>query len=78
MAVRLRLQRQGSPKKAFYRLVAIDKRARRDGRPIEFLGFYDPKSKENFMDYNKERVEYWLKNGAEASKTVSSLIKKNP
>jgi small subunit ribosomal protein S16 len=77
MTVRLRLQRLGKPKRPFYRLVAIDQRAKRDGAPIEQLGQYDPKATQDKIKVNAERVEYWLKQGAQASKTVASLLKKS-
>ena len=77
MTVRLRLQRLGKPKKPFYRLVAIDQRAKRDGKPIEFLGQYDPKAVENKVKVKGDRIEYWLKQGAQASKTVAQLLKRS-
>lgn len=76
MTVRLRLQRIGKPKRPFYRLVAIDQRAKRDGSPIELLGQYDPMAVEDKLKVKADRVEYWLKQGAQASATVASLLKK--
>jgi len=76
MTVRLRLQRIGKPKRPFYRLVAIDQRAKRDGAPIELLGQYDPMAVDNKVTVKADRVEYWIKQGAQASRTVSSLLKK--
>ena len=76
MSVRIRLQRIGRPKRAYYRVVAIDQRAKRNGKPIEILGQYDPVLQENKLSVKQDRVEYWLKNGAKTSDTVSSLIKK--
>lgn len=76
MAVRLRLQRRGKPKRPFYRVVAIDQRAKRDGEPIEILGQYDPIAEENKFNVNMDRVNYWLGTGAKASETVAVLIKK--
>jgi small subunit ribosomal protein S16 len=75
MTVRLRLQRLGKPKRPYYRLVAIDKRAKRDGKPIEILGHYDSVPKQKAIKINQERVNYWLGQGAQASKTVSSILK---
>jgi small subunit ribosomal protein S16 len=77
MAVRLRLQRRGKPKRPYYRVVAIDQRAKRDGKPIEILGQYDPMALDNKLSVNMDRVNYWLGIGAKASETVSVLIKKN-
>jgi len=76
MAVRIRLQRQGKPKRPFYKMVAIDGRAKRDGEPIEVLGQYDPMKTEAKLTADKERVEYWLKQGAIPSATVANLLKK--
>ncbi len=75
MTVRLRLQRLGKPQHPYYRLVAIDRRTKRDGKPIEILGHYNPLPAQKTITVNKERVDYWLKQGAQASKTVSSLLK---
>ncbi|MDR3113816.1 MAG: 30S ribosomal protein S16 [Endomicrobium sp.] len=77
MAVHLRLQRIGKPKRPFYRVVAIDQRAKRDGKPIEILGQYDPKAQENKLNVNIDRVNYWLGTGAKPTETVSVLIKKS-
>lgn len=76
MAVVLRLKRMGTNKKPFYRIVATDKSSPRDGRFIEELGFYDPKTNPAAIKLDKERVLHWLKNGARPSVTVRSLIKK--
>jgi small subunit ribosomal protein S16 len=75
MTVRLRLQRLGKPKRPYYRLVAIDKRAKRDGKPIEILGQYDSMPAQRLVTVNKERVAYWLSQGAQASETVAALLK---
>jgi small subunit ribosomal protein S16 len=75
MTVRLRLQRQGKPQRPYYRLVAIDQRAKRDGKPIEILGHYDPLPKQKVIKINQERVSYWLKQGAQTSQTVASILK---
>ena len=77
MAVKLRLQRRGKPKRPYYRVVAIDQRAKRDGEPLEILGQYDPIAADNKFNVNMERVSYWLGIGAKASETVAVLIKKN-
>ncbi|MDR0956691.1 MAG: 30S ribosomal protein S16 [Endomicrobium sp.] len=77
MTVRLRLQRMGRPKRPFYRVVAIDQRAKRDGKPIEILGQYYPISVGKKFNINIERLNYWLCAGAKASETVAVLIKKN-
>ncbi|MDR3275415.1 MAG: 30S ribosomal protein S16 [Endomicrobium sp.] len=76
MAVRLRLQRKGKPKRPYYRLVAVDQKAKRDGEPIEILGQYDPIAENNNFNVNTERINYWLSAGAKASETVTALIKR--
>ena len=75
MAVALRLKREGTRDRPFYRVVATDSRAPRDGRPIESLGTYDPLNESSTLDL--EKVDKWLGNGAKASETVTSLIKKS-
>jgi small subunit ribosomal protein S16 len=77
MAVHLRLQRIGKPKRPFYRVVAIDQRAKRDGKPIEILGQYDPKADDDKLNVKMDRINYWLGTGAKPTETVSVLIKKS-
>lgn len=72
--VAIRFQRYGRKKAPFYRLVAIDSRDRREGRPIEFLGWYDPLKKETNL--NAPAIKKWLQVGAQPSDTVKSLLKK--
>jgi small subunit ribosomal protein S16 len=72
--VKIRLKRIGAKKAPHYRIVAVDSRSRRDGKPIEELGYYNPRSKE--LHLNREAVEKWMKNGAQPSDTVASLIRK--
>ena len=76
--VKLRLKRFGRRNRPFYRVNAIDSRAPRDGKSIEELGWYDPHAADPNQKFhvNQERVQYWLGNGAKASKTVSALLKK--
>ena len=75
MAVRLRLQRMGKPKRPYYRVVAVEQKSKRDGQPIEILGQYDPISEDNKFNVNMERINYWLGTGAKPSETVAALIK---
>ena len=70
--VKLRLRRTGTRNKACFRIVAADARSPRDGRFIEVIGFYDPRHEDEKIDL--ERVDYWLSNGAQPSKTVSHII----
>ena len=77
MAVVLRLKRMGAKKTPFYRIVAVDKSKKRDGRVIEEVGYYDPKKKGgDNVSLDKERVDYWLGVGAVPSETVKSFIKR--
>ena len=75
MAVKLRLTRTGSKKRPFYRVVAIDSATRRDGRPLEFLGHYNPMTNPATVIIDQEKVQKWLDKGAEASDTVRNLLK---
>ncbi|MDR1721202.1 MAG: 30S ribosomal protein S16 [Endomicrobium sp.] len=77
MVVRLRLQRKGKTKRPYYRVVAIDQRVKRDGKPIEVLGQYDPIAKDNKLNVDEGRINYWLSVGAKASETVAALMRKN-
>lgn len=74
--VSLRLTRKGSKDRPFYKIVAIDSRARRDGRPIEQLGSYNPMEEGVNYAIDLEKAEKWLSNGARPSETVNSIIRK--
>lgn len=76
MSVVLRLKKMGTKKKPFYRIVAITKTEKRDGKTIEELGHYDPKKGKDSVELDKTRVDFWLKNGAKPSDTVKSIIKR--
>jgi small subunit ribosomal protein S16 len=76
MAVTLRLTRMGANKKPFYRIVAADSRAPRDGRLIEQLGYYNPLTEPPEIKVDLERVDYWIGVGAQPSDTVSQLVAK--
>jgi small subunit ribosomal protein S16 len=76
MAVVLRLKMFGTKKKPSYRIVAMTKTVKRDGKPIEELGIYDPKRGKDQITLDKTKIEYWLKNGAVPSPTVKSIIKR--
>jgi small subunit ribosomal protein S16 len=76
MAVVLRLKRMGTKKKPFYRIVAMTKSLKRDGKTLEELGNYDPKKGKNAVALDRIRVEYWLENGARPSETVKSILKR--
>merc|ERR1712032_418919 len=72
--VKLRFKRMGRKKRPFYRLVAIDSRRKREGLALEELGYYNPLTKETHL--NAESIQKWIKDGAEPSDTVASLLKK--
>ena len=76
MAVRIRLQRFGAKKKPYYRIVAADSRAKRDGRFLEQVGTYDPMQNPHKIAFNAERMGYWVSVGAQPSDTVKSLYSK--
>lgn len=76
MAVKLRLIRMGAKKAPFYRIVAADSRAPRDGRFIELLGTYDPRTNPAKVTIKEEEVLKWLNNGAQPSDTVKNLLSK--
>lgn len=70
----IRMSRQGSKKRPFYRIVAADKRACRDGRFIDLLGTFDPRTKAFALD--GDRYAHWLKVGAKPSETLASLVRR--
>jgi small subunit ribosomal protein S16 len=74
MSVALRMSRQGKKKSPFYRIVAADKRAARDGRFIELLGTYHPITKALKLD--AERYQKWLSVGAQPSGTLAAIIRR--
>ncbi|MCD4700105.1 MAG: 30S ribosomal protein S16 [Phycisphaerae bacterium] len=79
MAVRLRLKRFGRRHRAFFRINAVDSHKPRDGRVLEELGWYDPLAKtiDQQISLKRERIEYWLGQGAQPSDTVRDLLTKN-
>ncbi len=78
MAVVIRLRRTGRTNLPCFRITATDSRFPRDGRSLETLGLYDPLRKEGQVQVqlNKERVEYWLNQGAKASDSVASILRR--
>ncbi len=76
MSVKLRMQRHGAKKRPFYRIIAADHRARRDGRFLEVVGTYDPLHDPVKLRLKQDRVNYWLDCGAQPSDTVRSLLRK--
>lgn len=76
MAVKLRLQRFGKKKKPIYRIVAADSRSPRDGRFIEVIGTYNPRTNPPDVLIKEDKAIKWLKNGAQPTDTVRSLLRK--
>ena len=76
MAVKIRLTRMGKKKHPFYRVVVADQRARRDGAPIDEIGYYDPMTNPANVKIDAEKATKWLNNGAQPTDTVRSLLKK--
>jgi small subunit ribosomal protein S16 len=72
--LKLRLKRTGRKRSASYRLVIMESTSRRDGRPIDELGYYDPISKKYKFDI--EKIQKWLSYGVEPTNTVLGLLKK--
>jgi len=76
MAVKIRLTRMGAKKKPFYRLVAADSEAPRDGKFLEILGYYDPMKDPAEVNFHQEKVAYWIQRGARVSESAMALLKK--
>lgn len=74
--VKLRLKRMGAKKAPSYRIVAADSRAPRDGRFIEIIGFYNPRTNPVEIRIDEEKALKWLADGAQPSDTVRSLLSK--
>ena len=79
MAVKLRLSRMGRRNRPFFRINAVDGRTPRDGKVIERLGHYDPIEKDvtKQIVLKRDRIEYWLSQGAVPSDTVSEILLRN-
>lgn len=77
MALRLRLTRMGAKKRPFYRVVAVNSQKRRDGKALDYLGYYNPMVEPNEIKIDQEKVKFWMQRGAKPSETVQSLLKKS-
>ncbi len=75
--LKIRLKRFGSKKKPVYRIVVMKSQDRRDGRSIDEIGFYDPRSNPVTLRVDGEAAKKWIQNGAQPSETVMSLLKKS-
>jgi small subunit ribosomal protein S16 len=78
MPVTIRLSLKGRTNRPFFRVGVFDERTRRDGPPVEYLGWYDPKSTDASKQFvvDGERAKHWLSHGAKASATVRSFLKR--
>ncbi len=74
----IRLARFGAKKKPTYRVVVIERDRARNSRSVEVVGHYNPVAKPAQVELKHDRIDYWLKNGAQPSVTVSRLLKMNP
>jgi small subunit ribosomal protein S16 len=74
----IRLRRAGSKNRPFYRVVVTESRSARDGRFVEVLGSYNPRTKPEKLTIDRERLAHWLKAGAKASDTVRTLVDRMP
>ena len=76
MAVKIRLRKVGRKKQPLYRIVVADSQSPRDGKFIEVIGQYAPRSGEQALNLKTDRANYWLDSGAQPSDTVRSLLRK--
>ncbi|MSR77083.1 MAG: 30S ribosomal protein S16 [Candidatus Omnitrophica bacterium] len=77
MAVKIRMKRCGTNNRSFWRIVVSEAKMPRDGRFIEEIGYYDPLPKDEKFVVKQDRLEYWLSQGAQASDTIKTLIKRS-
>ena len=75
MAVKIRLKRMGKIRTPFYRIVIADARTKRDGRVIEEIGTYNPKTEPSTIHVDSERAQYWLGVGAQPTEAVTAILK---
>ena len=75
--VTIRLSRGGAKKRPFYNIIVTDSRNRRDGRYIERVGFFNPiaSGQAEKLNIDRERIDYWISQGAQTSERVASLLK---
>ena len=74
----IRLARIGARKQPYYRVVVIDKERARNGRSVEVVGLYNPRTTPATIDVQRDRIDYWVSKGAQLSETVSRLLAKTP
>lgn len=74
----IRMRRAGSKNRPFFRVVVTESRSARDGRFVEVIGHYNPRTKPETLELNRERLDHWLKAGAQASDSVRTLVDRMP
>jgi small subunit ribosomal protein S16 len=74
----IRLARIGARKQPYYRVVVIDKERARNGRSVEVVGLYNPRTNPATINLKRDRIDYWISKGAQLSDTVSRLLSKTP
>jgi len=74
----IRLSRRGARKQPHYRIVVIEKDRARDGRSVEVVGTYNPRTNPASVELKRERIDYWKSKGAQLSDRVRKLVEKNP
>jgi len=74
----IRLRRAGSKKRPFFRVVVTDSRAARDSSFVEVLGHYNARTKPETLQLDRERLDHWLKQGAQPSDTIRTMLQRNP
>ena len=72
----IRLARTGARKQPHYRVVVIEKERARNGRPVEVVGTYNPRTNPASIELKRERIDYWLSKGAKLSDRVSKIVSK--
>jgi small subunit ribosomal protein S16 len=74
LAVKIRLARHGAKKRPYYRVVVADAHSRRDGRFLEQVGRYNPLTKPALIELDLDKINAWMKNGAQPTERVAALI----
>jgi len=76
--LKIRLARVGARKQPYYRVVVIEKDRARNGRSIEVVGTYNPRTNPATVELKRDRIDYWTRNGAQISDRVGKLLAKAP
>ena len=74
----IRLARVGARKQPHYRVVVIEKERARNGRPVEVVGTYNPRTNPASVELKRDRIQHWVSKGARMSETVARLVAKQP